>query len=71
MTSAGLLMPLLDEGTEVWRPVAVEPLGAGAYRILGPMPEDEAWAFAPGSVVVSQLRIFADGEERPVAAALA
>jgi hypothetical protein len=71
MTSTVLLMPLLNEGTHVWRPVAVKTLSDGTYQILGPMPDDEQWTFAPGSVVASQLRTFGDGEEQPIASPLA
>lgn len=70
MTSTVLLMALLNEGTEVWRPVAVKTLDDGTYQILGPMPDDEQWTFVPGSIVASRLRTFSDGKEHPVAVAL-
>lgn len=70
MTSTIMFVPLLNEGTEVWRPVAVESLKDGTYRVLGPVPDDEVWAFPPGSIVASQLRTFSDGEEQPVAVPL-
>ncbi len=56
-----LMMPLLDEGTDVWRPVQAAPLGDGRFRILGPVPEGETWAFAPGAEVRAQERRFPDG----------
>jgi hypothetical protein len=71
MTSIVLLMPMLNDGTEVWRPVTVKTLDDGTYQILGPMPDDEQWNFAPGSIGTSQLRTFAKGEEQPVASPLA
>jgi hypothetical protein len=52
--SVTIYMPLLDEGTEVWRPVQAEAQSSNAYLILGPMPEGEAWAFPPGSVVFAK-----------------
>lgn len=67
MTSTVLLMPLLNEGTDVWRPVSAELLDDGTYQILGPMPDDEEWTFAPGSIVAGQLRTFDDGQNRLVA----
>jgi hypothetical protein len=71
MTPAtALLMPLLNEGTPVWRPVAAVPLDDGTYRIVGPVPDDEEWAFPPGRIVGSQLRVFDNGEERLVAVPL-
>lgn len=66
MTSV-LLMPLLNEGADVWRSVVAEPLEDGTYQILGPMPDDEEWTFAPGRIVASQLRTFGNGEEQLVA----
>lgn len=71
MTSTVLLMPLLNEGTDVWRPVAVKSLDDGTYQILGPMPDDEQWTFAPGSIVASQRRTFGNDQEQPVAVPLA
>jgi hypothetical protein len=67
MTAATLLMPLLNEGTDVWRPVTAELLEDRTYRILGPMPDDEEWTFAPGSIVAAQLRNFDDGKKELVA----
>jgi hypothetical protein len=51
-----ILMPLIDEGADVWRPVEAEPLGDGAWRVLGPAPYGETWAFAPGTVVRCERR---------------
>jgi len=47
-------MPLLNEGTDVWVQAAVEDIGRGHYRVLGPMPEAQHWRFSPGTIV--QLR---------------
>ena len=52
---------LLDEGTEVWRPVAVEQVGPGLFCLLGPVPEGERWQFQPGQVVRCEGRAFAGG----------
>jgi hypothetical protein len=43
----------LDEGLDVWRPVAARRLGANAFLILDEDydREVEAWQFAPGTVV--------------------
>ena len=44
---------LLNEGTDVWRPVDSLPVGDGLYRIAPaswPLT-DEIWEFQPGSVV--------------------
>jgi hypothetical protein len=36
---------LLDEGTAVWRPIVAESVGAGLFRLFGPVPDGEAWEF--------------------------
>jgi hypothetical protein len=51
MTSI-ILMPLLNEGTPVWRPVEADALGDGCYRITGQAPDDEEWAFPRGALVI-------------------
>jgi hypothetical protein len=50
---------LRNEGTSVWRPVAAELAGRGLYRLIGPIPQGEAWEFQPGEVVRCQERSFA------------
>jgi hypothetical protein len=67
---ATIYMPLLNEGTAVWRPVTAERINGEAYRVRGPMPDDEEWAFAPGSVVTVAPRLFADGRSGIVAIAI-
>jgi hypothetical protein len=67
MTSTVLLMPMLNEGIDVWRPVTAEFLDDGTYQIIGPMPDEEEWTFAPGSIVAAQLRTFDNGQEQLVA----
>ena len=64
--SETIYVPLLNEGTEVWRPVPAVPLGDGRYRITGEMPEDEEWEFLPGDAVIGRAR-FIGGEQRIVA----
>ena len=46
-----IYVPLLDEGTDVWRPVAAEHIKDDIYRIVGEIPADERWQFVPGQVV--------------------
>jgi hypothetical protein len=55
-----IYMPLLDEGTEVWRPVEAIREGDD-YLVLGPMPSEETWMFAPGIVVRCEFHVFSDG----------
>jgi len=63
-------MPLLDEGTEVWRPVEAFRLAEGVYIILGAMPDDETWAFPPGSQVRCEPRRLHSEANRLAATAL-
>jgi hypothetical protein len=42
---------LLNEGTDVWRPVNATETESGLYRIDGPMFDNEEWQFPPGSLV--------------------
>jgi hypothetical protein len=64
-----IYMPLLNEGTSVWRPVAAERVGQDTFRVIGPMPDDE-WAFAPDSIVTVAPQLFADGRSGVVAVAI-
>ena len=56
-----IFMPLLDEGVDVWRPVDGVRLADSTSRILGPMPNQERWAFEPGTIVNCEWKTFADG----------
>jgi hypothetical protein len=47
-----IYMPLIGEGTDVWRPVTAEELGDRRYRVVGRRPTDEEWAFVTGAIVV-------------------
>jgi hypothetical protein len=45
-----ILIGLLDEGTELWRPVEAKQVREGVFQIIGRQPEGERWQFAPGSL---------------------
>lgn len=60
---------LLEEGVDVWRPVAAEHVRGDEYRLCGPTPEGEIWEFQPGDVVRCQQRTFSDGASGLVAIA--
>ena len=52
-----LFVRLLDEGTDVWRPVEAHRVSAVIYRITDtPPPVDERWSFHPGDTVVAETR---------------
>ena len=65
-----IFMPLLNEGTDVWRPVDAERLGPDTFRVIGPEPNHEEWMFTPGAIVRAITKRFADGKEGIVAIAL-
>jgi len=62
---------LIDEGTDVYRPIEVIALGAGNYEVIGPnAPDDEVWEFPLGSIVtLSEVTTFS-GETLLVASRL-
>lgn len=54
---------LLDEGTDVWRPANAKHVRGMVYRLSSvETPDDEAWEFAPGSLVRVERRMLSDGE---------
>ena len=65
-TEVVVYVRLLDEGTDVWRPVRATPLPDGTFRLLQPSgydPDAETWEFAPFTNVRCVTRKFADGGE--------
>jgi hypothetical protein len=66
-----IYVSLIDDGVEVWRPVAAIEFKPQTFRILGPMPDDERWQFSPGEEVHCQERVFSDGSRGLVAVSLA
>src|SRR5205823_1677561 len=57
-------VPLLDEGTAVWRQAQAEPVAPELFRLVGVVPDGELWAFQPGQVVRCREHIFSSGERR-------
>lgn len=49
---------LLNEGTDVWRPVQAEKLSDCLFRIVSknPDPGDEKWQFSTGDIVKCEER---------------
>src|SRR6266480_4187155 len=58
--SVTIYMPLLNEGTDCWRPVSATPVEGDRYRIdeQGYNRDDEEWQFPPGSIVRCHLHYF-------------
>jgi hypothetical protein len=58
-----IFVALMDEGTDVWRPVEAERISDDRYLLVGVCDtEDEVWQFSPGSVVRCEVHKFAGGE---------
>ena len=55
---ATVYVELLDEGTICWRPVLATWIGWNHFRLSGPVPETEVWAFQPGEVVACRPKLF-------------
>jgi hypothetical protein len=64
-------MPMLQEGTDCWRPVRATQIDNDVFRVTDEPSEDESWAFAPGSRVRCRDRVFANGQPGLVAFAYA
>ncbi len=47
-----IYMPLLNEGTVVWRPIVATALGNSRYSFTGVPSNDEEWAFASDTIVM-------------------
>ena len=60
-TKVILYVKLLNDGTDVWRPVAAEVVGNDLFRITGDHHEEEEWEFGSGAVVRCEERRFSDG----------
>jgi hypothetical protein len=52
---------LLEESTDVWRPVLSEQVGRDQFRLSGPVPADEHWQYQPGEVVGCEERVLSGG----------
>ncbi|MEA2220468.1 MAG: hypothetical protein QOJ35_3094 [Solirubrobacteraceae bacterium] len=56
MQSKVVYVELLHEGVEAWAPVEAEQMDSDTYVLPGRPPEDQEWAFPPGSRVVCERR---------------
>src|SRR5437879_8841464 len=71
-TEVVVYVRLLDEGTDVWRPVRATALADGTFRLREPNgydPNAETWEFPPSTKVRCVTRKFTDGDEGLVAVA--
>lgn len=62
MKTETIYIYLLDEGTDVWRPVEAENLGDNRYRIISINndPEDEKWEFQTDDIVRCEKKTLTD-----------
>ena len=63
-TDRVIYVRLLEEGTDVWRPVPATALPDGTFKLSVPAgydPEAEVWEFPPNARVKCAARRFADG----------
>jgi hypothetical protein len=58
-----VFVPVLGEGTAVWRPVSAVRVEPGLFRLCGPMPEGECWEFRPNELVRCAVRMFSGGAQ--------
>lgn len=65
-----IMVPLVDEGVEYWRPAPALQLNELAYTLLGFVPEEENWQFQPGDIVRCEIRNFEYRKQALVAVAL-
>ena len=56
-----IYMPMLDECTDVWRPVAARPVRDFVAKVLSTCPEDEQWCFPSGTLVEYKERNLSGG----------
>ena len=62
--SSTIYVYLLNEGTDVWRPVEAEHVGEDRYKIVSVNadPEDESWQFQGGAIVRCRQQRLSGGE---------
>lgn len=56
MSTETIYVELLNEDIEVWAPVEAERITGNEFRLPSTAPEDQEWAFPPGSRVLCETR---------------
>jgi hypothetical protein len=67
MGTVQIYVAVVDDGTEVWRPVQARVVGDDVFELLGVIPAEESWQFQPGARVRCKTKVFANGERGQVA----
>ncbi|MEW5904202.1 MAG: hypothetical protein AB1722_07635 [Pseudomonadota bacterium] len=60
-TEQKIYVALLEEGTDVWRPVMAKQTSNESFLILGEVPAEESWQFLPGTHVRCEEHVFSGG----------
>ena len=58
-----IYVKLMDEGTDVWRPVDAKKVSDDLFRLVGKNDESEMWEFPSGSIVRVEKRTLSSGSE--------
>lgn len=58
-----IYVKLVNEGTDVWRPVDAKRVSDGLFRLVGTNDESEMWEFPSGSIVRVESRTLSSGSE--------
>ena len=64
--SVRIFVKLLNEGTDVWRPVEAVRIDEDVYQInrSNPYdPQDETWEFMPGTMVKCEMKNLGQGQQ--------
>lgn len=56
-----IYMPLLNDGTDAWRPVEAIKITDLGYMVTENAPPDEEWAFQPGHILRCEEHHLSDG----------
>jgi len=58
-----IYMPLINEGTDVWRPVEAIKITDLGYMVTEKAPAGEEWAFEPGHILRCEERQLSSGTQ--------
>ena len=64
MNTKLIWMPLKGEGINVWVQVEGQIVGDSTFRVKGPKPEGQNWAYAPDTIVRCEPKILLDRKTR-------
>ena len=62
MQTETIYIPLVNEGTPVWRPASAKAVSPAIFQIEDSEPADEEWLYQTGQNVLVENRVFADGK---------